>query len=267
MLGKVYSPLFNGAKAVAKTNKGASSQSIIEQREPSMSRKTIYFHHSFLFFAVLLVVLIAVLALVFVGAVSVAFSNIGFTPVIILLILLGTLLGSAINIPLFKLKTTIPLTKEETVSWFGVTYRIPQVEYQQDTTIVAVNVGGALIPTAVSMYLLVKATPTIALYSVIGVVAVAIVTRLIAHPVKGIGIVTPAFIPPIAAAAAALILSPSNPRTIAYTAGVLGTLIGADLPNLNIIKKLGAPVASIGGAGTFDGVFLSGIFAVLLAGP
>ena len=74
------------------------------------------------------------------------------------------------------------------------------------------------------------------------------------------------FIPPIAAAVSALILSPAHPLTIAYVSGVLGTLIGADLLNLRKIPKLGAPVASIGGAGTFDGVFLTGIIAVLLAG-
>ena len=45
----------------------------------------------------------------------------------------------------------------------------------------------------------------------------------------------------------------------------MGTLIGADLLNLGKIHGLGAPIASIGGAGTFDGVFLSGILAVLLA--
>ena len=46
----------------------------------------------------------------------------------------------------------------------------------------------------------------------------------------------------------------------------MGTLIGADLLNLDKISGLGAPVASIGGAGTFDGIFLIGIMAVLLAG-
>jgi uncharacterized membrane protein len=55
------------------------------------------------------------------------------------------------------------------------------------------------------------------------------------------------------------------PQIVAYVGGVLGTLIGGDLSNLHVIHKLGAPVASIGGAGTFDGVFLSGIIAVLLA--
>jgi uncharacterized membrane protein len=80
------------------------------------------------------------------------------------------------------------------------------------------------------------------------------------------GIATPTFIPPIAATVAAFILMPSQPRTIAYVAGTFGTLIGADLLNLRKIPMLGAPVASISGAGTFDGVFLSGIIGVLLAG-
>jgi len=86
--------------------------------------------------------------------------------------------------------------------------------------------------------------------------------------VKGVGIATPAFIPPIVAAISAYLLASnasSAIRVVAYVAGVLGTLIGADLSNLHVIPKLGAPVASIGGAGTFDGVFLSGIIAALLA--
>jgi uncharacterized membrane protein len=103
------------------------------------------------------------------------------------------------------------------------------------------------------------------LYSLVSVAIVALVTHAVARPVKGVGIVTPVFIPPITAALLALILSPNDPTIIAYVGGVLDTLIGADLSNLKVIPKLGAPIASIGGAGTFDGVFLSGIIAVLLA--
>ena len=231
-----------------------------------MSRKTVYFQHSFLFFAVLLVLLFAVVALIFVGAVSIAFSNVGFTPLTIFLILIATLIGSFINIPIFKLKTRIPMIRDEFVSWFGVTYRIPQVEYGETVTVLALNVGGALIPSAVSVYLLAKSPVSTILLSLIGVLFVAIITKIVARPVKGVGIATPAFIPPIAAAIVAFALMPSEPRIIAYVAGTLGTLIGADLLNLRKIPKLGAPVASIGGAGTFDGVFLSGIIAVLLAG-
>ena len=54
-------------------------------------------------------------------------------------------------------------------------------------------------------------------------------------------------------------------RPLAYIGGSLGTLIGADLLNLDKLRGLGAPIASIGGAGTFDGVFLTGVVAVLIA--
>jgi uncharacterized membrane protein len=74
------------------------------------------------------------------------------------------------------------------------------------------------------------------------------------------------FIPPIVAALGSYFLAPHELRPlVAYVSGVIGTLIGADLANLGRIKGLGAPVASIGGAGTFDGIFLTGIVAVLLA--
>jgi uncharacterized membrane protein len=231
-----------------------------------MSRKTIYFPHGFLIFALLLIILLVAVALIFVGAVSVAFSDVGFTPFTILLLLAVTFIGSTINIPVLRLKTTGPMIKEEYVTSFGMTYRIPHVEYGTTTTLVAVNVGGALIPTAVSAYLLLRATSQTVFLSLVAVLAVAVVTHLVAKPVKGVGIVSPAFLPPIAAAVAALILAPGHPQTVAYTSGVLGTLIGADLSNLQAIKRLGAPVASIGGAGTFDGIFLAGILAVLIAG-
>jgi uncharacterized membrane protein len=102
-----------------------------------------------------------------------------------------------------------------------------------------------------------------------GVALVAIVTNRVSRPVRGLGIVTPFFIPPLCALACGLVLSAGMislaAPIIAYVSGTLGTLIGADILNLHRIGELGAPVASIGGAGTFDGVFLSGIIAAFLA--
>jgi len=229
-----------------------------------MSRKTIYFPHNFLMFTVLLLILVLAIGLLFIGVLGVAFEEVGFSPIMTALILIATFVGSYVNIPILRLKTTMPIIEEEFVSFFGIVYRIPRLEYGETTTMIALNMGGAVIPTLVSFYLLWK-LPSAILYALVGVAVVAIVTHVIARPVKGVGIVTPPFIPPIAAALLAYLLPSGAPRVVAYVSGVLGTLIGADMSNLGVIPKLGAPVASIGGAGTFDGVFLSGIIAVLLA--
>lgn len=86
-----------------------------------------------------------------------------------------------------------------------------------------------------------------------------------ATPVPGLGIAEPALVPPLVTAGVALLLSRKYAPLLAYVGGSLGTLIGADLLNIDKIQGLGAPVASIGGAGTFDGIFLTAIVAVLLA--
>ena len=116
----------------------------------------------------------------------------------------------------------------------------------------------------VSLYLLAK-------YRLwgLGVVSTAGIAALcyfLAHPVPGVGIALPTLVPGIAAAIVALLLSRPYAGPLAYIAGSLGTLLGADLLNLGLVQGLCAPVASIGGAGTFDGIFVTAIVAVLIAG-
>jgi uncharacterized membrane protein len=129
--------------------------------------------------------------------------------------------------------------------------------------VIAVNVGGAVIPTLLSFYLLARYR----LWRLGGLatVVVAVVCYSLAEPVPGLGIAVPVFVPPLSAATVALMLSRRDAPALAYSGGSLGCLIGADLLNLGKIQGLGAPIASIGGAGTFDGIFLTGAFAVLLA--
>ena len=69
----------------------------------------------------------------------------------------------------------------------------------------------------------------------------------------------------IASALIAIFLSHNQSPPLAYISGTLGVLLGADILRLNDIRKMGVPIASIGGAGTFDGIFITGIVAVLLA--
>ncbi|HTL91635.1 MAG TPA: DUF1614 domain-containing protein, partial [Steroidobacteraceae bacterium] len=76
----------------------------------------------------------------------------------------------------------------------------------------------------------------------------------------------PIFVPAVATAIIAVALTRRRAAPLAYICGSFGTLIGADLLNLGAIQAMGAPVASIGGAGTFDGIFVTGLLAVLYAG-
>ena len=128
----------------------------------------------------------------------------------------------------------------------------------------SINVGGALIPIGFSIYLAsINQLPFTRISLAIAIVAA--VCYLASRPVRGIGIGMPLFVAPFTAALTALLIAPENSAPLAYICGTMGVLLGADLLRLNDIRKIGTPVASIGGAGTFDGIFLTGIVAVLLA--
>jgi uncharacterized membrane protein len=87
----------------------------------------------------------------------------------------------------------------------------------------------------------------------------------LAKPVEGVGIVMPAMIPAVVASAMALILAPTSATPVAFVAGVAGPLIGADLLHLRDVERIASGMVSIGGAGTFDGILLTGILALYLA--
>ncbi len=201
------------------------------------------------------------------GVISFAFQRLGIPPDLVFTLLFLTLIGSGINIPVKKLHSG-QVMESQVVDFYGWKFQVP-VAAARETTVLAINVGGAIIPSLISLYLIFRWG---GLFWEL-VIATAITTFLVnrvARPVKGLGIATPALFPPLVAALVAFLVSLISPDglhtapVIAYVSGTLGTLIGADLMNLKKIPELGAPVASIGGAGTFDGVFLTGIIAVVL---
>jgi uncharacterized membrane protein len=220
-----------------------------------------YFPISAFYLALLSFLVLLLFFLVEIGVLKYAYQRLGVGRWTVYLLLLLSLAGSYINIPVFRLPPE-QVVSGQTISFYGVTYVIPLVE-NWSGTVIAVNLGGAVVPTLLSLYLLIKQR----LFWQ-GPAAIAIVTlcvHLMAYPVRGVGIAEPTFIPPLIATAVALLLSWRSAPALAYISGSLGTLIGADLLNLGKIHGLGAPVASIGGAGTFDGIFLTGILALLLA--
>ena len=121
-----------------------------------------------------------------------------------------------------------------------------------------------VIPAVMSTYLMLRYQ--LWLRATVATVVIAAIVHASATPVAGMGIAVPVFVPVVATAILALLLSREYAAPLAYIGGSMGTLLGADLLNLDKIGSLGAPIASIGGAGTFDGIFLTGILAVLIAG-
>ena len=212
-------------------------------------------------FLLVLIFLVAVLILVVeLKVLAYAYEKIGVGSRYVLTLLVFSLIGSYINIPVARLPEKEAVHEQE-LTFFGVRWVVPVIsEYQP--TLVAVNLGGAVIPAALSMYLILR--NRLFFSSLIGVAAVTAIVHSLAYPVKGVGIATPVIVPPLAAALVAFVLSRRYIPALAYISGTLGTLIGADLLNLDKVQGLGAPIVSIGGAGTFDGVFLTGILAVLL---
>jgi uncharacterized membrane protein len=190
-----------------------------------------------------------------------AFTQLGLSPRAAFLLLFGSLVGSYFNIPVAYLPGQ-QVVSSEVVDFFGMRYVVPLVA-QWPGTLVAVNVGGALIPTCVSVYLLGK--NRLWGQAAVATAILSAVCYWLSQPIQGLGIAEPVFVPALTAAIIAMILSRVHAAQLAYIGGSLGTLIGADLLNFGNIQGLGAPVASIGGAGTFDSIFLIGIVSVLIA--
>ena len=216
-----------------------------------------------LFFFFFLFLLVFLFIFVHIGLITIAAGKLGLSGDQVFLFLLGSLIGSHVNIPVKRIKREEEVFVDEVVvSFFGMRYVVPRIR-EPRYTVIAVNVGGCVIPVLVSLYLMVKNglffTPLMA------TAVVAMVCYKLARPVPGVGIAVPMFIPPLLAALVALVLAPEKAPVVAYISGTLGTLIGADLLHLKDVERLKAPVASIGGAGTFDGIFLTGIIAVILA--
>ncbi|MBR6011350.1 MAG: DUF1614 domain-containing protein [Methanomicrobium sp.] len=225
---------------------------------------------------ILLIFLIAaaifLIPLLFLGLIGSALAKLGFNIFWIILLIIGMIVGSFVNLPLMKVKSEQQFVRVEHGRLMDRLYKVPEFSNE---TMIAVNVGGCVIPVFVSIYILLSAL-TIAdadpmglyLRCLIATAIVAVAVFKTSTPIAGLGVATGFLIPPLCALICAIILSGGDSFTavaVAYISGTVGTLIGADVMNIGNLSNSGAPVASIGGAGTFDAIFLSGIIAAFLA--
>jgi len=213
-----------------------------------------------------LLIVIPLLLLMFVFTGTAVFQVVfGVNANTAMLIFLFILVGSFVNIPLYEKEG---VEYETTYRIFGLIYAVRR----RQKIIVAVNLGGCVFPSILAL----KATFDLLHHVPLNAwLATFFLTSAViyhfARPVPNVGIVVPMLIPPLTAALfsffalfladSAMILLPK----MAFSTGVLSALFGADILHLKDLNKIGSGVVSIGGAGTFDGIFLTGIFAVVFS--
>ena len=212
-----------------------------------------------LLFSILAIFFIAVLQ---VDLFQIAFAKLGLTPQESLLLLIGSLVGSCINLPLLQLKNPklgFPVKVMVQKVIFGLAPKT-----LSDKIIIAVNVGGCLIPVALSFYFM-SLQLIDPMNIIIAIMAITLLSYKSSELIPGFGVGMPIFLAPLSAALLALVIDPEHAAKLAYVSGVLGVLIGADILRIKNITQFGTSIAVIGGAGTFDGIFLTGLIAALLA--
>lgn len=235
------------------------------------------FDFLFLPFAVVILLLLLALPIIFIYLFlrlsEAAFEIVGIDHWHASLAVFGSVLGSLVDIPLTRGSlSSYPAWYLTFLSLYPG--NIPTIFHP---VYIAVNLGGCIIPLIISTHLLLRGQASFG-KSMLGVGAVAAVTYYAAEAVPGEGILLPFWLSPLLAAICGLVLAGGYRRAppLAYISGTIGTLLGADLMSLMTPGVLPAlsPVAlhqtkplvlSIGGAGVFDGIFLTGIIAVLLA--
>jgi len=224
---------------------------------------------------IMLLILVAPLIIIylFLRLSETAFEMVGFSHWHATLAVFGSILGSLVDFQLISAPLSsypdwyvslLSLTSEDVSTNFHPLY-------------LAVNLGGCIIPLLISAHLLLRGRAGLK-KALLGMAVVAVITYGAAEAIPGEGIVLPVWLSPLLAAAMGLLLAGGVRRAppLAYISGTLGTLIGADLlslltpgmlPALSPLELHQAKplVLSIGGAGVFDGIFLTGIIAVLLA--
>jgi uncharacterized membrane protein len=182
-------------------------------------------------------------------------------------IMAAIVVGGFVNIPVKRIVRHDNVVVDPFAT-FGLAGFWPRLRRVRRETVIAVNVGGCLIPAGLVVYELAHLASAgqqaVATAAAISAVNTA-VCYLAARPVPGVGIVMPGLVPAFLAAGGALLFAHGEAAPVAFVAGVVGPLVGADLLHLKDFSQKAIGVMSIGGAGTFDGIVLSGIVAAYLA--
>lgn len=233
-----------------------------------MNNKILSFPLALPFFVLLLLLpffLLAIVALTNVAASVVVGGALGLSPLVALAVYLLILVGGLVNIPVYEFKSD-SVQGSQAFPYLGVKYTLPA--WHGRRTVIALNIGGCVIPALIGIYFALT-LPLLQLF--LCTVVVSLGVFYFSRPVRSVGVTVNALIPPLLAVGISLValylgqINVHELARLAFASGVFGTIIGADLLHLKTIRKLGAEMVSIGGAGTFDGILLTGVLATIFA--
>lgn len=163
-------------------------------------------------------------------------SKLHLSPSTALTLVIAIFVGGLVNIPVKSVVNDRDVVSHP-LAVYGLSDFWPQLQRVRRETIIAVNVGGCLIPVGLVVYEIIQLATfnPPALFAVaVGCVVNSLVCYFIARPVTGIGM--PGVISPIIAASVALLLAPDVAAPVAFAIGVIGPLVGADLMHLKDIE-------------------------------
>lgn len=213
--------------------------------------------------------LICLLPYLVVGAMQEALARLHLSPFVAACSILLTFVGSLVNIPVYRYRRD-ELLPDRSIDLEHLGEGKPRFEHVQTDALIAVNLGGCVVPLLVGLwqvlYLATTSLRVLLLALIISGVNVVLCYRS-ARPIPNVGILMPMFLSPLVAVGLSLLLirSPELRPSAAFIAAILGPLIGADLLRLNEVSRMKGGVLSIGGAGTFDGIVISGLIAAFIA--
>src|SRR5258706_197790 len=207
-----------------------------------------YFPLAWPFFAILVGLFLIVVVLIQINVLRYVYTRLGISSGTALLLLFASLLGSYINIPVWEFPEREVRSGQEVI-FFGVHYVVPVV-IEWPSTVVAVNVGGAVIPTLLSLYLLFKNHLWIS--GIVTTALVAVIVHMLAYPVQGVGIAVPIFVPPVVTAIVAVLIAPRHAALLAPVGGRLAPPFRGCLVYLGGVLGPRRPCVSTRGPGAFD---------------
>ena len=183
---------------------------------------------------------------------------------LILLIIVGLLVAFGVA---QRVLDRLRLTDRQALLFVGLLFvggLIPDIPI---TPLLSVNIGGALVPLGLCVYLLVKAGSAkevvrALLASVITGVAIHLVGEWMPSEPEQI-VIDPNYLFGLIGGAVAYLFGRS--RRGAFVAGVLGSMIAAFWDAVEVWNQGVRQTLSLGGAGLLDTIVISGLVAVLLA--